>query len=386
MEHVVTVLEILRQHPSASRAELADLTGLSLATISRVVARLKREGLVEERTAEAAGIGRPPQVVELRANALHVLGIDAGGTRVRAVLTDLEGTVRGSAMGIVRSPRDGEAVIATIARVAEEARAAERRGRVLAAGVGVSGIVDGAAGRVPFSPDLPGLQRIPVAHRLERTLRVPVGIEGDDLAAAVGEAALGAARGCSDVVFLSLGYGLGAGLIVGGRPVRGTRGAAGAIAYLVPGKLEDRASGRVIPVRYRERARGAGRPMGRLDAKRVFHLAAEGDRAAVAVVTDVVDALGQLVVNVAALLDPEVIVVGGGLTASGATLLDPLADRLAASVPFPPRLVPSELGDEAVARGAAVLALALGKRGLAEGLRSPSVRAEPARIGALQLV
>jgi predicted NBD/HSP70 family sugar kinase len=213
-----------------------------------------------------------------------------------------------------------------------------------------------------------------------------VGIEGDDLAAAVGEAALGAARGCSDVVFLSLGYGLGAGLIVGGRPVRGTRGAAGAIAYLVPGKLEDRASGRVIPVRYRERARGAGRPMGRLDAKRVFHLAAEGDRAAVAVVTDVVDALGQLVVNVAALLDPEVIVVGGGLTASGATLLDPLADRLAASVPFPPRLVPSELGDDAVARGAAVLALALGKRGLAEGLRSPSVRAEPARIGALQLV
>ena len=383
MDHSVTILEVLRQRPRASRTELAELTGLSPATVSRAVAKLRRDGLVEEHVAETSGTGRPPRVVELRSGAANVLGIDAGGTRVRAVLTDLEGNVRASATGIVRSPADGTAVLATIARVAGKAVAGG--GRVLAAAAGISGIVDQAGGRVLLSPDLPGLERIPVAERLERALKVPVGVDNDDLLAAVGEAAVGAARGRSDVVFLSLGYGLGAGLVVGGRPVRGARGAAGAIAYLTPGKLEDRASGRVIPKRYLERTHGT-RPAGRLDAERVFRLAAEGDRAAAAVVRDVVDALGELVVNVAALLDPEIIVVGGGLVRDGATTVDALRDRVRNSVPYPPHLVLSALGEDAVARGAAILALTLAKQRLAATGGSSAIQPEPSRIGVLQLV
>lgn len=385
MDHSVTILEVLRQHPRVSRAELAESTGLSSATVSRAIAKLRRGGLVQEHIAQTSGTGRPPRVVELRSGAANVLGIDAGGTRVRAVLTDLEGNIRADATGLVRSPADWKAVIASIARVAEEARSAVGGGRVLAAAAGISGIVDQAAGRVLLSPDLPGLERIPVAERLERALGVPVGIDNDDLLAAIGEAAVGAARGRSDVVFLSLGYGLGAGLVVGGRPVRGTRGAAGAIAYLVPGKLEDRASGRVIPKLYLERLRGR-RPPGRLDAKRVFRLAAEGDRAAAAVVRDVVGALGELVVNVAALLDPEVIVVGGGLVRDGGTVVDALRGRLRDSVPYPPHLVPSALGEDVVARGAAILALTLAKQRLATAGGPSTIQPEPSRIGALQIV
>ena len=115
---------------------------------------------------------------------------------------------------------------------------------------GVSGIVDHDGGRVLLSPDLPGLDGGSVAAALQERLGVPVAIDNDDLLAAVGEAAAGAAIGCRDVVFLSLGYGLGAGLIVAGRPVRGASNAAGAIAYLAPGRLEDRVSGRAIPARY----------------------------------------------------------------------------------------------------------------------------------------
>ncbi len=382
MERVIAILEILRERPRASRAELAELSGLSPATVSRAVAYLKAGGLVLESPGESDGPGRPPRVVELRPGGAHVLGIDAGGTRIRAVVTDLDGTVRGGATGMVRSPRDGGTVVRTIAQVAAEAKAAAGADRVLASAAGISGIVDRASGRVLLSPDLPGLDDLPVADRLERALGTPVRIDNDDLLAAVGEATLGAARGCADVVFLSLGFGLGAGLIVAGRPVRGAHAGAGAIAYLAPGRLGDLGSGRAIARRFVERVGGSGR----IDAERVFRLAVEGDADAAVVVEEALEALGGLVVNTAALLDPEVLVIGGGLAASGPALIDGLRERLRDAVPYPPRLVASELGEDAVARGAGVMALALAKERIAQAGRQTGIRPDPARIGALELV
>jgi glucokinase len=245
---------------------------------------------------------------------------------------------------------------------------------------------------------------VPVRERLGDLLGVPVTIDNDDLLAAVAEAATGAAVGCRDVVFLSLGYGLGAGIIVGGRPVRGADAAAGAIAYLAPGQLSERASGRAIPLRYRKLAavapareggsaegRGpvkSGRPTAtdQLDAAAVFARAAAGDGIAARVVAEVVDALGELVVNIAAILDPEVIVLGGGLARAGDVVLAPLADRLARSVPYPPRLAPSTLAEQAVAHGAALLAFSLAKQHLAARYGAATVVPEPARVGALELV
>ncbi len=386
MDHAIAILELLRQRGAASRTELAELTGLSPATISRSIARLRRDGLVVESVAGGAGAGRPPRTVELRPEAALVLGIDAGGTRIRAVLTDLEGTVRASATGVVRSARRAGRILDAIADLAARARSAIPRDRVLAAGAGISGIVDQTSGTVLLSPDLPGLEGLAVADQLEERLGLPVGIDNDDVLAAVGEASFGAARGCSDVVFLSLGLGLGAGLIVGGRPVRGARSAAGAIAYLAPGRLEERASGRVIPRRYLKLAGLEESRTRDLDAREVFRRADTGDRAAARVIAEATEALGHLVVNVAALIDPEIIVVGGGLSESGPRLIERLAERLARSVPYPPRLVRSELGEEAVGLGAAALALTLAKQRLAARSRPISIHAEPARMGALELV
>jgi predicted NBD/HSP70 family sugar kinase len=128
---------------------------------------------------------------------------------------------------------------------------------------------------------------------------------------------------------------------------------------------------------------GASRPA---DARGVFELAAAGDPIAVAVVADVADALGELVVNVAALLDPEVVVVGGGLAANGAVLFDPLARRLAETLPFPPRLVPSALEGAAVVHGAVSVALASAKQRLAGPGAQARAAPEPGRVGALDLV
>ncbi len=388
MDHRITILEALRVGSPASRTELAERTGLSPATVSRAVGRLRADGFVREVGSAPAAVGRPPRLVELRPDAAFVVGIDAGGTMLRAVLADLEGMIRGRAARPASDPSDRDAIVADLARLVGDAAGAVPGGTILAAAAGISGIVDHAAGTVLLSPDLPGLDGAPVGALLEAAAGLPVAVDNDDLLAAVGEAAAGAAAGCTDVAFLSLGYGLGAGLIVGGRPVRGASHAAGAIAYLAPGRLEDRASGRAIPLRYRDAVAAADehRESLPIDARGVFDLAARSDPIARSVIADVTDALGELAVNVAALLDPQVIVLGGGLTASGPVVLEPIARRLAGALPYPPRLAPSSLEGAAVARGAVSVALAIAKHRLAGS--DPAVRSapEPGRVGVLELV
>ncbi|MEO8229964.1 MAG: ROK family transcriptional regulator [Chloroflexota bacterium] len=366
-EPTVAILELLAERQRASRSELATATGLSAATVGRAVARLRRQGLLREVAVDAIGAGRPPHIVELDDHSASVVAIDAGGRTLRATVASVGGRLGARIARPVRDPADPDALLDDLVALVHALAETVGPGTIHAVVAGISGIVDHANGRVLLSPDLPGLNGIAVAARLATRLELPAAVDNDDLLAAIGEATAGAAMGCRDVVFLSLGYGLGAGLIVGGSPVRGASHAAGAIAYLGPGRFDERASGRAIPLRYRELVGGRGPAVA--DARQVFELAEAGDPAAIQVVADVVGSLGDLAVDVAALLDPEVIVVGGGLADAGSALFGPLESRLRASLPYPPRLVASALEDAAVLHGAVSLALTLARRRLA-GLAS----------------
>lgn len=394
METDGAIIELLRARGPLARGDLARATGLSSATVGRAVERLRRAGYVREFPSVARGPGRPARVVELRPDAAFVVGIDAGGSMLRAVRADLEGQIRDRAARPARDPGNGEVLLDDLAALVADVAGSAGGGRLLAVVAGISGIVDHARGRVLVSPDLPGFAGQPVAGLLRSRLGLPVAIDNDDLLAAIGEATAGAARGCRDVAFLSLGYGLGAGLIVGGRPLRGASSAAGAIAYLGGSRTGARASGRAIPLRYAEAASGRNVPAGdrqsaaRLDARGVFELAANGDPVARTVVADAVETLGDLVVGVAALLDPEIVVLGGGLVANGAVVVEPIAARLRAVLPYPPRLVPSALENAAVVHGAVSLALALARSGVASRRRAGGRdrEHEATRIDVLELV
>jgi predicted NBD/HSP70 family sugar kinase len=379
VNQILQLIEALRDRPVSSRAELQEATGLSPASISRAWAQRRRDGLVSESAAADAGVGRPPQVVRFQPSAAHVIGIDAGGSRIRVLITDLEGNELARSAVRVRTTSRAIPLVRSIADVVERL-VGDSNANPVSAAAGISGIVDAANGTVLLSPDLPGLNGSPVADLLSKELGMPAAVDNDDLLAAAGEAAFGAAKDCRDVVFLSLGLGLGAGLLVGGRPVRGARSSAGAIAYFAPDRLEDRASGRAIPRRYADRVNERSAKPPRRTARRIFELADAGDEIARGVVVEALGALTDLVVNVAALLDPEVIVVGGGIARGRPTLVGDLAERVRETLPFPPRLVRSQLGEDVVARGAASLALTLGQRRLA------GVAVEPGRLGALEFV
>ena len=223
----IAILEALARRSRASRAELVLATGLSGATVGRTVDRLRRDGIVREHPVDAAGVGRPPRVVELDPDRACVVGIDAGGRTLRAAVGDLGGTIRARLARPIRDPTDAAPLVDDLVDLVVDLGKHVRPGAIQAAAAGISGIVDHRDGRVLLSPDLPGLAGLDLAAALEDRLGLPVAIDNDDLLAAIGEASVGAAIGCRDVVFLSLGFGLGAGIIVDGRPVRGIAHAAG---------------------------------------------------------------------------------------------------------------------------------------------------------------
>ena len=255
-------------------------------------------------------------------------------------------------------------------------------GSASAVGVGVPGLVD-TAGVLRFAPNLPGVVDLDVRGALaERLPGVTVRIDNDATAAGWGEVSVGAARGAADAVLVTLGTGIGGGIIAGGRVLRGAHGFAGEVGHMVidragpacpcgqRGCWERFASGSGLGRLAREAA--LARPRGRIaelaggdpEQARGEHVTAaaqEGDAGA----REVMDEFGRWVavglVNLANVFDPEVFVVGGGMVEAGDVLLEPVrrafADMVLATGDRPPvAIVAAALGERAGAIGAALLA------------------------------
>jgi glucokinase len=304
------------------------------------------------------------------------LGLDVGGTKILGVVVDDGGTVL--AEGKVPTPAGGEAVLDAAAALGAELQA--RAAPVLAAGAGIPGLVD-RTGVLRAGPNLPGAAGVSFTAGLGRRLGVPVAVDNDATCAAWGEFQLGAAKGAADAVVLTLGTGIGGGLIANGALVRGALGFAGE-----PGHMVVDPAGPACPCGRRgcwERF-GSGSGLGRLAreaahaglAARVLDLAggdpedvrgeqvtaaaAEGDEQALAVLERFGWWIALGVANLVNILDPEVVVLGGGLAAAGELVLAPtrdaFADLVMAAKERPDvRIVGTVLGPRAGAVGAALL-------------------------------
>jgi predicted NBD/HSP70 family sugar kinase len=362
------VLETIFRKGPITRPEIAATTSLSKPTVSAAVNRLEQGGLVRAAGRRAGQRGRQPVAYVVSPRAGFVVGGDIGGSNLRVAAADLFGEPicdlkRPTAKDGGRAV--GAQILEMVSEVIEQANSVH--GRPLALAISAPGIVDQETGRVTslaynVTPE-GGFDPLEV---IRDRFDMPVVVDNNVNLAAVGERWFGLARGVSTMVFIAIGAGIGMGIIIDDELVRGAHGAAGEIAYLplvgdpfdprhrLHGGLEDEIGAAGIVAAFNER-RAAEDPQ-LASVHEVFELAGAGNAAARSVVDHVASRLGTAIATVCAILDPELVVLGGGIGASP-LLLSPVRGSAAALVPITARIETSMLGERAALQGAIAVAL-----------------------------
>jgi len=376
----------LRDAGTTSRAQLARSTGLSKPTVSAALANLEQAGLVRRtgETLQGRGRGRAAVLYEPDPTAAYVVGLDIGRQWIRAAVAGLDG------QPVARrdAPNEATSAAATVHSAVLLARSvAEGAGvawsEVVHAVVGGPGVIDPRTHRVHYASNLPDWEQSGLFERLRDELGTGLDMLNDADLAALGEYASGAGQGCPLFAYLWVGTGVGAGFVIDGKVFHGARGAAGEIGYLpffpLPvegegtgekGRIERRdggggqdSTGDDAPIRrglLEDAVAGDGvvrlaRALGMkgaASAKEVFDAARDGDEVARRVVEHEAARLAHAVAALAAVLDPELVVLGGGIGRNTDVLLGPLRVALKRLTPLHPRVAAAKLGDDAVLLGA----------------------------------
>ena len=360
-----TVLETIRAGAPISRAEISRRAGISKPTVSLALQTLVDAGLVREAARGPSGPSYGAVFFEPIPEAAFVLGLDLGTRFLRGAVCDLAGEVR-ARQDVELRGADADGALQAIAALRESlvAAAALPVERIDGIVLGVPGVIDAAGASTLHltSPNIPGLEGRAFGRELGDLLGIDVTLENDVNLAAVGERWAGVARGVDDFAFLSVGTGMGMGLVLGGELHRGNHGAAGEVDWALVGLAEevDPSADGVAALAARVAPAGStGTSLAPpYDARAVFAAARRGDPLGRTVVEEVARRIAAHIAPIAAVADPALVVLGGGLGANGDLLLTPVRRLLAAWIPYPPRVEISSLGEAAVLMGA--LAVGLG--------------------------
>src|SRR5215204_3324669 len=366
------IVDFLRTNGTASRAELARRTGLSRSTVSTLVSDLQRRGLVVERDGEFAGEGqpgRPAALLELDPSAAAAVGVDFDHDKVRVAVSDLSRSVLAEGSAPHDVDHDAQGALDLAAELVESVlvEADLERDRLLGTGIALAGPIDHDIGSLHPSDVLPSWSGVDVAKEMENRLRTPTYVDNDANLGALAEVTLGAGRNARFAAYVSISSGIGAGIIVEGRPYRGHRGTAGEIGHFVVdpqgpicrcgnrGCLETLASGPAL-LRLVQASRDD-----ELTVKQMIELAREGDAGCRRAIADAGQVVGAVVAGLVNLFSPEMVVIGGDLGEAGDLLLDPLREAVrrdalpAAATEL--KVVAGELGERANLLGALALVL-----------------------------
>lgn len=355
-----TVLEAIRAGAPISRAEISRLVGISKPTVSQALQSLLGAGLVRE--AEPAGDGPSygATFFEPVPEAAFVVGLDLGVHFVRGAVCDVRGEIR-ARHDVELSEPSAAVALDAIHGLVESLRASAGAPEESIDGVvlGVPGAVDTRTGAIHLATNIAGLEGESFGVDLAARLGQAPQIENDINLAALGERWRGVARGVDDFAFISIGTGLGAGIVLHGELHRGHHGSAGELDYARVGLSED-----IDPC---AAAIGAfARTLGASDDTRaLFAEARAGDGLALRVVDEEARRIALHVAPLAAVTDVNLVVLGGGIGTNGGDLLyDRIRRQLVTWLPTPPRIEASSLGDAAVLTGA----LAVGLRAARENV------------------
>jgi predicted NBD/HSP70 family sugar kinase len=369
------ILELIREEGPVSRSEIARRLHLSPATITRIVNVLLENRIVLEGNPIHSQQGRRPVLLEFNPWASLIIGVYVHKNMVGA-LSDLNGKIleRRVVPSLV-----GEAGVKRLIGLVEELHQASKSfgPPVRGVGIGAPSIVTFDKGAVVWAPSL-GWRNLPLKARLEEALNLPVFVENEVNLIALGESWRGNGQGVRNLACISLGAGIGAGIVLDGQLYRGSHDAAGEVGYIIPnqsclgrvyngyGCLESLAGSMGIVQRALARlADGESSVLGGLESIDPLHLTVEmvlsaarqGDSLAQSVISETVDYLSIAIANLICILDPDRVVISGDLAEFGDLFVQPIRSRLEGALPQMPDIVLSELGTDAAVLGALAIAL-----------------------------
>jgi predicted NBD/HSP70 family sugar kinase len=357
------VAEAIIQGGPISRASISKQTGLSKQTVSEIVRYLELNGWVREIGHTSGHIGRTAVNYELAPDAAFIIAVDLGGTKVRAAIVDL--SCRISAEEVAPTDgRGGSAIVDQIAKLCR--RAADREGipreRIRLAVVGVPGAPNNETGRVMMAPNLSGFAQMDVVRALERALGAHVILENDVNLAVLGENWQGQGQNIDNLAYVAVGTGIGSGLLVDGRLVRGASYAAGELGFLPfgadpfdPESVRTGAFERVVASigimeRYRDLS-GQDAPV-----PAIFELANAGDAYAGRVIDETAKYLARGIAAIAAIANPQKVILGGSIGLRR-ELIERVKIFLPTCFPYSIDVEAGALGSSAALIGAAAIGL-----------------------------
>jgi glucokinase-like ROK family protein len=388
------ILNLIRQEGSISRAEIAKRTQLSRSTVSNIITALLEHGVVAEAGTGPSRVGRRPIMVNFNYQAGYVVGVDLGANHLLTLVTDLEGRVLAENERPVSVAAGPDVVLPALVSAIDEIvrEAGVEMERVIGVGVGVPGPLDNRRGTLIMPPIMPGWHNFKFQACLEQRINKPIYIDNDANLGAIGERWRGAGQGYDHLAYIKIGTGIGCGLILDGQIYRGFAGSAGEIGHMSIeedgpictcgnyGCLESLAGGRaiaraalaasnraqalVVPAAAQasdRRFAAATLPSAEPGVEQVVRAALAGDEVSIEVLQVTGRRIGVAIANLINLLNPGLVIIGGGVSLAGDLLLEPIRQTVARRV-LPvamqyTRIVQAQLGREAIGIGAATLVL-----------------------------
>lgn len=367
------ILDLIRERHSISRSEIARKLHISPPTVFRIVDELIEEDLVIDDGGMQASGGRPRSLVVFNASDHAVIGIDLGGSKMFGAIADLGGNIQKELyLSWEETSPDSDKSLEKVFELIDKLLDAPRPQNQLVRGIGVGapGVTRYPQGIVTWAPSL-GWRDWPLRDILQERYNLPVRVENDVNLAALGEYGFGVGRGASSLVCIAIGTGIGAGIVINREIYRGAHQSAGEIGYFLPGvdyvgrrqdtfgALESLASGSGVARRAQKYLEQLGVPIApdHPTAEEVFNAARAAEPWAQQIVEETIDYLCLAIGAVSALLDPEIIILGGGVSRSADLLIGPILQKLEGALPSSPRIVSSTLGYRAAVMGAIMLIL-----------------------------
>jgi predicted NBD/HSP70 family sugar kinase len=359
------LMEHIRALGRVSRVELARRTGLSKPTVALALASLEQDGLIKVAGLRTGFRGPAAVLYEIRPDVGFVLGLDVGREYLRGALADMSGSVRARSSREARSAGAKDR-LAELVALADElvAIAGATHSRVTQVVIGSPGVYDPRRAALSMAANFPGWESPDVMLELQQSFKATTIVENDINVAALAERDMGHGRDARSFCVVSIGTGIGMGLVIDGHLYPGAHGAAGEIAYLPlaspdvrssearrHGPLEAAASASAVV----RAARGVGM-RGARSARQVFEAAANGDPRAEVIVEREAELVAQAVSSVVAVVDPQLVVLLGGI-GQAPGFAEKVVAQLERLMPFAPEVRVSALGHEAVVDGCLVLGL-----------------------------